>query len=95
MTYTDFFEALLDPDAIAELSAQAKRFNLTIQEATDAIYKFWSIVTSTGYKDTVARELMTPRQCWLMNHGAPRVRKKWSNAMDRKAKLYERRHRDG
>ncbi len=46
------------------------------------------------FEERELRAVATDRQWHLMNHGSPKVRKKWRNALRRKARIAEKRHHE-
>lgn len=54
--------------------------------ATEAITNAFSALGCFALGDTL-RRYATPRQWYLLNHGSPKVRKKWKNALLRKARV--------
>ncbi len=73
--------------AIEEMAAAwvsaARAAALTVE----AVGKAFSQIVPALAEARQLQAVATPRQWYLMNYGSPRVRKKWRNALRRKARI--------
>jgi len=69
-------------NALVKIAEAAKAATVTAEAVSKAFSVFGSFMI-----DESLRRYATDRQWHLMNHGSPRVRKKWRNALLRKASI--------
>lgn len=69
-------------NALVKIAEAAKAAAVTAEAVSKAFSVFGSFMI-----DESLRRYATDRQWHLMNHGSPRVRKKWRNALLRKASI--------
>lgn len=69
-------------NALVKIAEAAKAAAATAEAVSKAFSVFGSFMI-----DESLRRYATDRQWYLMNHGSPRIRKKWRNALLRKARI--------
>lgn len=77
-------------EAAAAFNALAKAAGIAVNE----VAKQLAAVTSVLFGTPDLRPVATGRQWYLLNHGSPKVRKKWKHALQRKLRIAEKRYHE-
>ncbi len=79
--------AIAVEEAAAAFTALGKAAGIAI----DIGAKYIAEVSAALFGTQDLRPVATSRQWYLLNHGSPKVRKKWRNALRRKLRIAEKR----